>query len=63
MRDLLGEPRLKLQASITSLSSVLSADFKKEDIEVGIITRDDPKFRRLSVEEIDHYLMVIAEKD
>ena len=34
-----------LQVAITALSSVLSADFKASDIEVGVVTADNPRFR------------------
>jgi len=31
--------------AITALSTVLSADFKPNEIEIGVVTADDPKFR------------------
>ena len=51
------------QMAITALQSVLAEDFKPDEIEVGVVQTDDPKFRTLSVEEIDAHLIAIAERD
>ncbi|CAG8767724.1 6792_t:CDS:2, partial [Racocetra persica] len=61
------DPQLNLEETvelaINTLSSVLSADFKATEIEVAIVTQDDPKFRTLSVTEIEAHLQRIVEKD
>ena len=33
------------QVAITALSTVLSVDFKASEIEIGVVTADNPKFR------------------
>ncbi|KAI8809142.1 nucleophile aminohydrolase [Cladochytrium replicatum] len=58
--DLTDEDTIEL--AITTLSGVLSADFKKADIEIGFVG-ENRKFRVLSEEEIDVYLQRIVERD
>jgi len=60
-----------VELAITALSTVLSVDFKKNEIEIGIVggprtdgkEGTDAQFRALSEEEIDERLQAIAEKD
>ena len=52
-----------IQLAITCLSTVLAVDFKPSEIEVGVVSKSDPKFRQLSETEIDRHLIAIAEKD
>lgn len=52
-----------IQLAISALSTVLSADFKPSEIEVGVVSKDQPQFRTLSETEIDAHLVAIAERD
>lgn len=60
------DPQLNLEdtveLAITTLSNVLSLDLKPTDIEVGIVSEQDPFFKTLSEAEIDEHLTRIVEK-
>ncbi|QPG75443.1 Proteasome subunit YC7alpha/Y8 (protease yscE subunit 7) [Brettanomyces nanus] len=50
-----------LEFAITTLGNTLSTEFRKNDLEVGVATKDG--FRVLSSDEIDERLVSIAEQD
>jgi len=52
-----------IQLAITALSTVLTADFKPSELEIGVVSKEDPKFKTLSEQEIDAHLIAITEKD
>jgi 20S proteasome subunit alpha 1 len=66
-----GDWKEVVELGITTLNTVLSVDFKKNELEIGIVggPRADGKdgiengFRTLTEEEIDERLQSIADKD
>lgn len=50
-----------VEFGIVQLSNVLSTEFRKNDIEIGVAT--ETGFRTLSLDEIDERLVSIAEQD
>lgn len=52
-----------VELALASLSTVLATDLKKGEVEIGIVSTGETKFRKLTVEEIDEYLQRLGEKD
>eukprot|EP00039_Didymoeca_costata_P018377 m.333203 g.333203 ORF g.333203 m.333203 type:complete len:247 (-) comp17096_c0_seq1:167-907(-) len=52
-----------IEIAISTLSTVVSMDFKPSEIEVAVVSGDDPKFRLLTETEIEGHLTAIAERD
>ncbi len=52
-----------IKLAIASLQSVLSVELKPSDVEVGVVSRENPRFRILSSEEVEQHLIEIAERD
>ena len=52
-----------IQTAVEALQSVLSADFKPSEIEVAVVTEENPRFTLLEEDDIEKHLTAIAEKD
>ncbi|KAI8426640.1 hypothetical protein MSG28_005414 [Choristoneura fumiferana] len=52
-----------VQLAVACLQHVLAVDFKPNEIEIGQVTKDNPKFHVLTESEIERHLTAIAEKD
>ena len=51
-----------IQNAVGTLQNVISSDFKANEVEVGVATADNPFFRKLTEQEIDFHLNVIADR-
>lgn len=59
-----GDWKQVVETAITALSTVLAVDFRKNDIEIGVVGMNgDPKFRKLTPDDIEERLVAIAEQD
>ncbi|KAJ1957467.1 Proteasome subunit YC7alpha/Y8 (protease yscE subunit 7) [Dispira parvispora] len=52
-----------VELAVQTLAQVLNASFKKTDLEIAVVTKDQPEFRVLREDEIDAELQRIMEKD
>lgn len=52
-----------IETAITTLQTVVGSDLKPQDLEVAVVTKDDPVFRTLTVAEIDAHLTAISGRD
>jgi 20S proteasome subunit alpha 1 len=52
-----------IETAIIALQTCVGADLKPTDLEVAVVTADNPKFTVLTEGEIDHRLSVISDRD
>jgi 20S proteasome subunit alpha 1 len=52
-----------LELAVGTLATVLSLEFKPSDIEIGVVTTQDPEFKILSNDQIEQLLTRIIEKE
>lgn len=52
-----------VECAISTLATLLGQEFKGMDIEVGVVSEASPRFRTLSVDEIEAHLTRLSERD
>jgi 20S proteasome subunit alpha 1 len=52
-----------VEIAIATLAQVVGQEFKSTDIEIGVVSSNQPRFRVLSISEIDTLLTKLAEND
>ena len=52
-----------IETAIIALQTVVGSDLKPMDLEVGVVTRAEPRWRQLTEEEIDKQLAAISDRD
>ena len=45
-----------------TLQAVTSSDFKADEVEIGFANAEKPRFRKLTVQEIENCLTILADK-
>ena len=51
-----------IETAIQVLQTVISADFKANEIEIGVASTDDVRFKKLTEQEIETFLNDLADK-
>lgn len=52
-----------VQLALATLQSVVAADLKPSDVEVAVVSKDNPCFRILSDDQVEQQLTAMSEKD
>ena len=52
-----------VEVAIQVLQAVTSSDFKSDECEIGFANVENPRFRKLSTQEIDNVLNILADKN
>jgi 20S proteasome alpha/beta subunit len=58
-----GNKQDTIMAAISALQTVVAEDFKSSEIEVGVVSAEDPHFKVLSEQDVDAALTAISEQD
>ena len=56
------DSRQTVETAITVLQAVTSSDFKADEVEIGYCTVENPRFRKLTTQEIENVLNDLADK-
>ena len=52
-----------IKMAILTLQTVIGQEFKSNDIEIGLVSKDHPQFAKLSADRVEYYLNEVSKKD
>ncbi len=52
-----------IKMAILTLQTVIGQEFKSNDIEIGLVSKDHPHFAKLSADRVEYYLNEVSKKD
>ncbi len=52
-----------IECAVTTLGTIVGQEFKGSELEIGLVSFDDPRFRTLTIAEIEAVLTKITERD
>ncbi len=52
-----------IKLAILTLQTVIGQEFKSNDIQIGIATKENPKFGKLAADKVEYFLNEVSKKD
>lgn len=49
--------------AILTLQTVIGQEFKSNDIEIGVVSKERPYFGKLAADRVEYYLNEVSKKD
>lgn len=52
-----------IKMAILTLQTVIGQEFKSNDIEIGLVSKEHPYFGKLAADRVEYYLNEVSKKD